>query len=87
MNASENAFWVDRFYGKTIVLPGKKLAQGMASFDSFFVDGAVNGVAGVVKRIGVSLKPLQSGYVRSYGATFVAGVIGLVIFFLTRGSL
>ncbi len=87
MNASENAFWVDKFYGKTIVLPGKKLAQGMASFDSFFVDGAVNGVAVVVKRIGMSLKPLQSGFVRSYGATFVAGVIGLVIFFLTRGGL
>ena len=87
MNASENAFWVDKFYGKTIVLPGKKLAQGMASFDSFFVDGAVNGVAGVVRRIGMSLKPLQSGFVRSYGATFVAGVIGLVIFFLTRGGL
>ena len=87
MNASENAFWVDKFYGKTIVLPGKKLAQGLASFDAFFIDGAVNGVAGVVQRIGMSLKPLQSGFVRSYGATFVAGVVGLVIFFLTRGGL
>jgi len=86
MAASENAFWVDKFYGKTIVLPGKKLAEGMASFDSSFVDGAVNGVAGAVKRIGMSLKPLQTGYVRSYGAGFVAGVIGLVIFFLTRGG-
>ncbi len=87
MNASENAFWVDKFYGKTIVLPGKRLAQTMAGFDSTFVDGAVNGVAGVVKRVGMSLKPLQSGFVRSYGASFAAGVIALVIFFLTRGGL
>ncbi|MBK5266747.1 MAG: NADH-quinone oxidoreductase subunit L [Acidimicrobiia bacterium] len=86
MAASENAFWVDKFYGKTIVLPGKKLAQGMATFDSSFVDGTVNSVAGAVKRIGMALKPLQTGYVRSYGAGFVAGVIGLVIFFLTRGG-
>ena len=87
MAASENAFWVDNFYGKTIVLPGKRLANGLATFDSVIVDGLVNGVGALVSRFGVALKPLQSGFVRSYGAGFVAGIIALVIFFLTRGGI
>ena len=86
MFASENALWVDDFYGKTVVLPGKKLANGLSSFDATFVDGAVNGLGGLVARIGRSLKPLQTGFVRSYGAGFVAGMLGLVVYFMARGG-
>jgi len=86
MMASEHAFWVDNVYGKTIVLPGKRAAGLLASFDSTVVDGAVNGVAAVTSWFGAALRPLQSGFVRNYGAGFVAGAIGLAVWFLARGG-
>ncbi len=85
--AWENAYWVDKMYGKLLVLPGKRLAQLAARFDDFFIDGIVNGVATVTARVGGALRPLQSGFVRSYGATLAAAVVGLAIWLLARGAL
>ncbi|NND84902.1 MAG: hypothetical protein HKN46_07110, partial [Acidimicrobiia bacterium] len=45
----------------------------------------VNGVAWLVRRGGDVLRPVQSGYVRNYSATLIAGAIGLVIWFVSRG--
>ncbi|NNC40693.1 MAG: NADH-quinone oxidoreductase subunit L [Acidimicrobiia bacterium] len=86
--AWENAYWVDRFYGKTIVLPGKTAADWAAfKFDLGFIDGIVNGVAGAVKRMGTVIRPLQTGFVRNYGVMLAAGSVGLLIWFLSRGGL
>ena len=86
--ASENAYWVDKFYYKTIVSPGRTAANWAAfKFDAGFVDGIVNGVAGAVKRLGAAIRPLQTGFVRNYGAMLAAGSVGLLIWFLSRGGL
>jgi NADH-quinone oxidoreductase subunit L len=50
------------------------------------IDGAVNGVAGVVRGGGKGLRVLQSGYVRSYALGVAVGVVGLLAYFLTRVS-
>jgi NADH-quinone oxidoreductase subunit L len=83
-----HAYYMDDVYGTLVVAPGKLLAAFSAFvLDKKIVDGAVNGIGIVVRRVGAALRPLQSGYVRNYALTIAAGVIGLVIWFLSTGGL
>ncbi len=85
--AMENAYWVDNVYGRTFVLPGKRLATWSAfAVDLGVVDGIVNGVGVLVQRIAAALRPLQTGLVRNYAVVLAAGVIGFIIWFLSGGG-
>ena len=66
--------------------PGRAGFQAAADFDRTVVDGAVNGVAALVRGGGRGLRVLQSGYVRGYALGLGVGVIGLLGYFLTRVS-
>ncbi len=82
----EHGYWVDEAYNTLIVQPGKRLAVWSAMFfDQRVVDGLVNGMGVLVRRIGARLRPLQSGFVRSYGALLAAGTVGLLAWVLARG--
>ena len=84
--AWENAYWVDQVYGTLIVAPGKRISEWLATaFDQSVVDGLVNGVGGVTKRVGGLLRPLQSGFVRAYGALFAIGAAALIAWAVSRG--
>jgi NADH-quinone oxidoreductase subunit L len=84
----ENGYYVDDLYGKTIVLPGKKAAEQLAfTADAKGIDGAVNGVGGLVKQLAEKAKPLQTGLVRSYGVGILGGAVGVVLIILVRGAL
>ena len=84
--AWEHGYWVDGAYGRLIVKPGLALAEWCAGFvDQRMIDGLVNGVGGAVRRAGLRLRPLQSGFVRSYGALLAAGAVGLAAWIVTRG--
>ena len=84
--AWEHGYWVDDVYGRLIVKPGLALAQWCAGFvDQRVIDGLVDGVGGAVRRAGLRLRPLQSGFVRSYGALLAAGAVGLAAWIVTRG--
>ena len=67
--------------------PGLKSFDLTAAFDSQIVDGAVNGVATVVRRTGDRLRAWQSGYVRSYALIVAIGALLLLGFVLTRVNL
>jgi NADH-quinone oxidoreductase subunit L len=83
-----HAYYMDDVYGTLLVAPGKLLAAWWAFvFDKNVIDGIVNGTGTAVRRIGAALRPLQSGFVRSYALTIAAGVVGLVIWFLATGGL
>jgi len=83
----EDAYGVDDVYGRVLVAPGKKLAEVTAfSVDVPLIDGAVNGVGRIVRDLGEWARPLQTGYVRSYGALFLAGTLGVVIWLVVGGS-
>jgi NADH-quinone oxidoreductase subunit L len=56
-------------------------------FDARGIDGAVEGVGALTRRVGGWLRPLQTGFVRSYGLAVVAGAVGLLAWFLSRGGL
>ena len=84
--AAENGYYVDDLYGKVFVLPGKAAAGWLAGvFDNSVIDGLVNGSARLVRGTGDVLRPLQSGWVRSYALGIGAGTVGLVLWILIRG--
>ncbi|HEY6634285.1 MAG TPA: NADH-quinone oxidoreductase subunit L [Acidimicrobiia bacterium] len=82
----EQAYGVDDIYGRVLVAPGRRAAE-VAAFDVDvpIVDGAVNGIARVVKGVGEWARPLQTGFVRNYGALFLAGTVTVLIW-LVAGS-
>jgi NADH-quinone oxidoreductase subunit L len=83
----EAGYYVDDLYGKTIVLPGKAVAEQLAfTADAKGIDGAVNGVGALVTRVAEWAKPLQTGLVRNYGVGILGGAVGIVLFILIRGG-
>jgi NADH-quinone oxidoreductase subunit L len=76
----EEAYRVDELYGKVVVAPGGKVAEVAAfGIDLPVIDGAVNGVGRLVRGVGEWARPLQTGFVRSYGALLLAGTVTVVI--------
>jgi NADH-quinone oxidoreductase subunit L len=67
--------------------PGRASFEGIAWFDVHIIDGAVNGVAALVRAIGGRLRSVQSGFVRSYALGVTVGVVVVLGYFLTRLSL
>jgi len=68
--------------------PGRKLADLTAFVvDAKGVDGAVNGIAAVVRSGGQRLRVVQTGYMRSYALALAAGAVLLLAFFLTRSGI
>ena len=91
----EGAFWraahdgyhVDDWYGRLVVLPAKSVAAWAASVvDGRVIDGAVDGTARLVRRLGVSLAGLQNGLVRSYAAVFALGAVVLLLWLTLGGA-
>jgi NADH-quinone oxidoreductase subunit L len=66
--------------------PGRAAFEATATFDRTIVDGAVNGVASLVRGSGRRLRTVQSGYVRSYALGVAVGVVVLLAYFMTRVS-
>ena len=86
LTAMEHGFWVDDMYGRLAVIPGRRLAEWSARVvDERLIDGAVNGTGALVKRLGQRLRPLQSGYVRTYGTLLAAGAAAVMIWMVIRG--
>jgi NADH-quinone oxidoreductase subunit L len=79
----EHAWYVDEAVSNTVRGPGRGFADWLnRGFDGRVVDGAVNGVADLVRRTGGGLRRVQSGLVRNYALGVVFGAAGLLLFFL-----
>ncbi|MDN5346637.1 MAG: NADH-quinone oxidoreductase subunit [Clostridia bacterium] len=69
-------WFIENFYYGVIVPYGAVgLARLCAWFDRAIIDGLVNGIAGVVGGIGVSLRRFQTGYLQFYALIFFAVVV------------
>ena len=64
--------------------PGREAFEATASFDRSVIDGAVNGIASVVRGSGDGLRKVQTGFVRSYALGVAVGVVALLAYFLSR---
>ena len=76
----ENKYYIDELYDETIVKPlvkGSDLLWREADVKG--VDGAVNGVAWVIKLFSKIASSFQSGFVRNYALIMVVGFIFLMI--------
>jgi NADH-quinone oxidoreductase subunit L len=83
-----NGYYVDNLYGDVLVRPGE-LGAAWAAFvaDQRGLDGIVNGVGWLVRRLGALLRPLQSGFVRSYGAAMMIGTVVVLLWLVSRAGL
>jgi len=66
--------------------PGRRAFDAAAWFDRTVVDGAVNGVAALVRGGGGGLRRTQTGFVRAYAGFLTAGAILVVFVMVLRGA-
>jgi NADH-quinone oxidoreductase subunit L len=79
-----HAFYIDDLYAWAVGTVGLRGAEGVAWFDRTVVDGAVNGV-GRAAMWAAGLAPIwQSGKVRRYALTFLAGCAALLLYSAVR---
>ncbi len=77
-------YW-DDFYDAIFGRPGRALARFAATVvDNRVIDGAVNGVADLVRGTANGTRRLQSGFVRNYALGISLGLAGIVAFMITR---
>ena len=83
--AARNKFYVDELYGRVIVIPGRRFAAACAAIvDAKWIDGALTGTGRVVAALSEGLRRVQTGYVRTYAATFLFGVVIILSFLVLR---
>jgi NADH-quinone oxidoreductase subunit L len=83
--AAERGWYVDRAYDVVFVQPAKAFANAVGNvFDVRVIDGAVNGVADVVKRAAAGGRLVQTGAVRTYALVLFAGAVLILGFIGVR---
>ena len=80
-----NKYWVDEFYGATIVRPvvnGSIFLWKIA--DVLIIDGVANGLARLVGDMSETFRRMQAGYLRGYLTVFLIGVVLVIGFLVVR---
>ena len=78
------AWFINELYDAVFGRPSERLAAFCADVvDPKVIDGAVNGVAGAVRRTGTLVRRTQTGYVRNYVLGIVFGAVVVLAFMLT----
>ncbi len=76
-----SGWYVDRAYDAVVIQPGKAVAAFSArEIDERVIDGAVNGVGGSVRRLALTGRRIQTGFVRTYALFLFAGAVGVLVF-------
>src|ERR1700754_2861904 len=76
--AARQDLYGDAFNERVFMRPGQLLTEGLVEIDDDAVDGAANGLAALVGRISNGFRQLQTGFVRSYALSMLAGAALLV---------
>ncbi|NLF05353.1 MAG: NADH-quinone oxidoreductase subunit L, partial [Actinomycetales bacterium] len=77
--AARRDLYQDEVNDALLVEPGAYLTRSLVYGDRQVVDGAVVGVAHGTVGLAEKVRKLQTGYVRSYAATMLAGVVVLLV--------
>jgi NADH-quinone oxidoreductase subunit L len=76
-------FYVDEAYQVLILWPGRLLAQFFVAFDTYVVDGTVNGLARATGGLATVGRRFQTGFVRSYALAVLTGAVLVTVLFLS----
>jgi NADH-quinone oxidoreductase subunit L len=82
VTAARNNLYTDLFNQAVFEIPGRWLTRALVYVDSRGVDGIVNGLAALVGGGSGRLRRLQTGFVRSYAMSMLAGALLVVAAFL-----
>ncbi|MDP9070066.1 MAG: NADH-quinone oxidoreductase subunit L, partial [Actinomycetota bacterium] len=83
----KRAWGVDALYSAVVEKPGRALSNVAAYvIDRRVIDGAVNGVATLVRAGGGRLRHVQTGYVRNYALGVTFGAVLLLGYVMVRGT-
>jgi NADH-quinone oxidoreductase subunit L len=87
--APRKVSWVTRaaradLYGDALneelfMRPGNRFVDGLVTFDDTIVDGAVNGTGSASQGMSGTFRRIQTGYVRSYALSVMAGALVVVL--------
>jgi NADH-quinone oxidoreductase subunit L len=76
-----HAYYFDEGIGRFVAGPGRRIFEWISAiFDRRIVDGAVNGIASLVRGTAGGLRRVQSGLVRSYALWIAVGAAGLLLY-------
>ena len=81
-----DAWRLDRAVSRFMGGLGRGGFEAVARFDEAVVDGAVDGVATLVRKEAGLLRRFHNGLVRTYAVGIGVGAVGLVAWFLSRSS-
>jgi NADH-quinone oxidoreductase subunit L len=80
-----NKYWIDELYDFLFVNSIVEFSKLIwKKFDEAVIDGAVNGVAAVVRAFGSVLRLLQTGLVKDYALSILVGAIVVIGYLLLR---
>jgi len=80
-----NKYYIDEFYEWALIRRIVAISIGLwEMFDTLFIDGIVNGAAGLVRAAGDRVRRLQGGVVGGYAFSLLAGAVLLVGYILYR---
>jgi NADH-quinone oxidoreductase subunit L len=81
----QHAWYFDSFISALVDGPGRLVAAWTAYvFDLKVIDGAVNGVATLVRDTGTTVRRIQTGFVRNYALAVAAGAVALFAYVVFR---
>jgi len=75
---SRQKIYADKFNEIVLMRPGQWLTRALVFFDNRGVDGAVNGLAAGLGGGSARLRRLQTGFVRSYALSMLAGTVAVI---------
>jgi NADH-quinone oxidoreductase subunit L len=84
--AFARGWYVDETYARVAGGPGRRFFELCAWFDRTIIDGAVNGIARLVRRAAAGLRTFQSGYVRTYALGVAIGAVAVLGLLLSKAS-
>jgi NADH-quinone oxidoreductase subunit L len=76
--AARQDFYQDAFNESLFMRPGQYLTRFLVFFDNRVVDGFVNGAAAMIGGSSARLRRMQTGFVRSYALSMLAGAVLVV---------
>jgi NADH-quinone oxidoreductase subunit L len=76
--ATRKNLYADAFNEAVLMKPGQWLSRALVYFDNRGVDGAVTGLAAGLGGSSSRLRRMQTGFVRSYALSMLAGAVAVV---------